>query len=390
MEEWKRITLKDVTDIIGDGLHGTPMFDVSGEYYFVNGNNLVNGTIDVKPDTKKTTASEFEKYKKDLTDRTLFVSINGTIGNTAKYRGERIILGKSACYLNVKREYDLDFIYYVLCSEGFQNSIKGLATGTTIKNVSLKTIREYEFFIPSQERQKRIGLFLHSIDEKIVLNNLINHNLEEQTQALYRSWFIDFTPFKGQKFVDSELGQIPEGWSVKNLLEVAHIFDSKRKPLSGKERSQMEKVYPYYGATSIVDYVDDYIFDGTYLLMGEDGSVMTDDGFPFLQYVTGKFWPNNHAHVMQGCKGFSTEMLHCALLRKVIKSSVTGAVQAKISQANMKKILLPYPPMYIMSQFDGIIQEYYKQIRSIGEQNVQLSIMRDSVLPKLLSGQVVV
>ena len=84
MEEWKRITLKDVTDIIGDGLHGTPMFDVSGEYYFVNGNNLVNGTIDVKPDTKKTTASEFEKYKKDLTDRTLFVSINGTIGNTAK------------------------------------------------------------------------------------------------------------------------------------------------------------------------------------------------------------------------------------------------------------------------------------------------------------------
>ena len=217
-----------------------------------------------------------------------------------------------------------------------------------------------------------------------------NHNLEEQAQAIYKSWFVDFEPFKDGKFVDSSLGQIPEGWKVKNLLEIAQLYDSKRKPLSGNERSQMEKIYPYYGATSIMDYVDDYIFDGTYLLMGEDGSVMTDEGFPFLQYVTGKFWPNNHAHVMQGCGGLSTEMLHCALLRKVIKSSVTGAVQAKISQANMRKILFPYPPASVITRFDCIIQEFYKQIRNIGEQNVHLSILRDCLLPKLLSGQLIV
>ena len=149
----------------------------------------------------------------------------------------------------------------------------------------------------------------------------------------------------------------------------------------------MEKIYPYYGATSIMDYVDDYIFDGTYLLMGEDGSVMTEDGFPFLQYVTGKFWPNNHAHVMQGCSGFSTEMLHCALLRKVIKSSVTGAVQAKISQANMKKILFACPPRNILAAFDTILQKTYSQMRNISSQNATLSLVRDNMLPHLMSSK---
>ena len=217
-----------------------------------------------------------------------------------------------------------------------------------------------------------------------------NHNLEEQAQALYKSWFIDFEPFKDGGFVDSELGNIPKGWGVRNLLEVATLYDSKRKPLSGKDREKMEKRYPYYGATSVMDYVDDYIFDGIYLLMGEDGSVMTDDGFPILQYVSGKFWPNNHAHVLQGCSGFTTEMLHCALLRKVIKSSVTGAVQAKISQANMKKILFPYPPKEVLKDFDSIIQDIYREKRSIESQNVTLSALRDNMLPQLLSGKVII
>ncbi len=214
-----------------------------------------------------------------------------------------------------------------------------------------------------------------------------NHNLEEQAQALYKSWFVDFEPFRNGRFIESELGLIPEGWQVKNLLEISQIFDSKRKPLSGKERDQMSKIYPYYGATSIMDYVDSYIFDGIYLLMGEDGSVMTEEGYPFLQYVNGKFWPNNHAHVLQGDNGFSTEMLHCALLRKVVKSSVTGAVQAKISQANMKKILFPCPPSCELKAFDSQLQTIYFQKRNIEAQNADLASLRDSLLPVLMSGQ---
>ena len=218
-------------------------------------------------------------------------------------------------------------------------------------------------------------------------NRRRNDNLEQQAQALYKSWFVDFEPFKDGNFVESDLGLIPEGWSVGNLLDVAELYDSKRKPLSGMQRSAMKKIYPYYGATSIMDYVDNYIFDGIYLLMGEDGSVVTDDGYPFLQYVSGKFWPNNHAHVMQGKNGFSTEMLHCFLLKKNISEIVTGAVQAKISQGNMKKISLVIAPNEVLNEFAPVIDRMYSKIRAIHFENQQLETMRDTLLPKLMSGE---
>ena len=189
----------------------------------------------------------------------------------------------------------------------------------------------------------------YNTHKHVLFNKRINDNLEQQAQALFKSWFVDFEPFKNGKFVESEIGMIPEGWKVGNLLDVAELSDSKRKPLSAMERSNMNKVYPYYGATSIMDYVDDYLFDGIYLLMGEDGSVMTENGFPYLQYVSGKFWVNNHAHIMQGKNAFTTEMLHCLLFRKNISEFVTGAVQAKISQNNMKRIKLAIAPANVIA-----------------------------------------
>ena len=107
--EWKETTLGDCTSLLGDGLHGTPQYTQNGEYAFVNGNNLVNGRIIIKSDTKRVNRTQFEKYKKELCDRTIMVSINGTLGNVALYNGEKIILGKSACYFNVLESVDKDF-----------------------------------------------------------------------------------------------------------------------------------------------------------------------------------------------------------------------------------------------------------------------------------------
>ena len=387
MGEWKKYKLKDVCTILGDGLHGTPIYDDKGEFFFINGNNLKDGRISIKNDTKRVPYSEANKYKKPLNNRTILVSINGTIGNVAKYRDEKCILGKSACFFNVKENVDLNFIYYVVANQQFKNTITQLATGTTIKNVSLETMRNYTFRIPPLSIQKQIGKILSSLDDKIELNRRINDNLEQQAQALFKLWFVDFEPFKDGKFVDSELGMIPEGWRVGNLLDIAKLYDAKRKPLSSRERENMKKLYPYYGATSIMDYVDKYIFDGTYLLMGEDGSVMDDKGHPYLQYVFGKFWPNNHAHIMQGKNNFSTEMLHCLLLKKNISPIVTGAVQAKISQSNMRKILIIQPPHEITIIFSSLIKPIY-EIRKKNElENQRLSILRDTLLPKLMSGE---
>ena len=119
MSEWKKYTLADVTTVLGDGLHGTPKYQEDGPVYFINGNNLINGSISLKDATKRVSEEEARKYKKPLNDRTIMVSINGTIGNVAKYNGESCILGKSACYFNVKKEFDKDFIYYVVCNPSF-------------------------------------------------------------------------------------------------------------------------------------------------------------------------------------------------------------------------------------------------------------------------------
>ncbi len=162
-ENWCWCRLEDLVTILGDGLHGTPQYDISGEYYFVNGNNLNNGVIEIKPDTKKVNEKEFEKYKKDLNETTIFVSINGTIGNIAFYNNEKIILGKSACYFNVAIEDLKKYFFYLFQTDFFLNYALDNATGTTIKNVGLGTIRNFLLPLPPLSVQNAIVAKLEQV-----------------------------------------------------------------------------------------------------------------------------------------------------------------------------------------------------------------------------------
>lgn len=380
MAEWITTTLEECTDILGDGLHGTPKYTENGEYAFVNGNNLVDGEILIKKETKRVDYSQYDKYKKPLTNRTILVSINGTLGNVGVYGSEKIILGKSACYFNVKESVDKDFIYYIVSSPTFKQYLESNATGTTIKNISLKQMREYTFELPEIGEQKRISSVLRKIDEKIKNNRAINNNLEQQAKALYKDWFFDFSPFSSD-------GNLPNGWHFGTVGDIIQLHDSKRVPLSGAERDKMAKVYPYYGATSLMDYVDNYLFDGIYLLLGEDGTVVDGLGFPILQYVYGQFWVNNHAHIITGKEGFSVEELYLFFSLTNIKSIVTGAVQQKVSQQNLKKVPAIIPSKQALSAFDEIIQPIFAQIRNLRDENANLSQLRDTLLPKLMSGE---
>ena len=177
MEEWKEVRLEECVSLLGDGLHGTPKYTENGEYAFINGNNLINGKIVIKPETKRVNEDEYLKYKKNLTDRTIFVSINGTIGNVGTYNGEKIILGKSACYFNVLDGIDKAFIKYIVSSPSFKTYLETNATGTTIKNVSLAQMRNYSFLLPPLPTQQKIAAIISSLDDKIELNNKINDNL---------------------------------------------------------------------------------------------------------------------------------------------------------------------------------------------------------------------
>lgn len=250
---------------------------------------------------------------------------------------------------------DKDFLYYILANDDFFAYSMATSKGTKMPRGDKTSIMQYEVPVMDIELQRRIASILKPIDEKIELNNAINNNLFGQAKALFKNWFVDFEPF-------STDNTMPETWRMGTVGEIIELHDSKRIPLSGSERDKMEKIYPYYGATSLMDYVDNYLFDGIYLLLGEDGTVVDDKGFPILQYIDGKFWVNNHAHILTGKLGYSVEELYLLFSLTNIKSIVTGAVQQKVSQANLKKVPAIIPPVEVLNQFDDIIQPIFAEI----------------------------
>lgn len=272
------------------------------------------------------------------------------------------------------------YIKYYCQSKNYRDWVHSFNTGSTRGNINAQTYSKMPIILPPRTQQDILVKVLSSLDDKIELNNKINQNLEQQAQAIFKSWFVDFEPFGGK---------MPDDWRIGKVEEIINIYDSKRIPLSNKERSEMtKKVYPYYGATSLMDYVDNYIFDGIYLLLGEDGTVIDNLGFPILQYVWGKFWVNNHAHILTGKNGYSVESLYLFFKQKNIKSIVTGAVQAKISQNNLKNLDTLIPSKSTMNEFNKMITPLFDAIRNNTNENKQLTQLRDTLLPKLMSGEI--
>lgn len=189
-------------------------------------------------------------------------------------------------------------------------------------------------------------------------------------------------------FQESELGWIPEGWEVGTVGAMTANFDSRRIPISGRERSKRKGPYPYYGAASVMDHIDSFIFDGIYCLVGEDGSVVRNDGRAVTQYVWGKLWVNNHAHVLQGKDFVSTEYVYLFWHFNPVEAYVTGAVQPKLSQGRMNSIPCVLPPRDVHVEFAHVVQSMFRTIRSNVEESHTLAALRDTLLPKLLSGEV--
>ena len=215
---------------------------------------------------------------------------------------------------------DPGFLFYGMQQFDFGE----MASGTALPYLTVSTLADLPLSLPPLPEQCAIAHILGTLDDKIELNRRMNETLEEMARALFKSWFVDFDPVRAKmegrwrrgqslpglpadlydlfpdRLVESELGEVPEGWEVKALGDVIEFHDSKRIPLNSRQRSERQGPYPYYGAAGIMDYVDDLLFDGVYVLAGEDGSVVDTDGHPIIQYVWGQFWVNNHAHVLRG------------------------------------------------------------------------------------------
>ena len=289
----------------------------------------------------------------------------------------------------------------------FESKIEALGEGSTGQTeLSRSRLGSLLIPVPSYEEQRAIAHILGTLDDKIELNRRMNQALEEMARALFKSWFVDFDPVRAKaegretglpeeiaalfpdEFEDSELGEIPKGWSVKQLGNIIEISDSKRIPLSSRERAKRQGPYRYYGAAGIVDYVDDFLFDGVYLLVGEDGTVVTSAGNPVLQYVWGKFWVNNHAHVIRAKGGVTVEHLFLLLQRINATPFITGAVQPKLSQKNMNAIPVIQGPPELNQIFGRLIDPFFAKVRALNDEKDVLVSIRDALLPKLISGEI--
>lgn len=347
-----------------------------------------------------------EKYKSlkrfTVEENDLIISCSGTVGKISiiEPNDPKGIISQALLILRSDNSLIMpEYLYYFFNSREGINSIVSRSSGSVQVNIAKRAIIEnISFKLPPLQEQKSIVNILSTLDEKIEVNNKINEALEKMAQEIFKHWFVDFEfpdeegePYKssGGEMVESELGLIPKGWEVVNLREVIELHDSKRIPLSGNIRDKMDKIYPYYGAAALMDYVDDYIFDGQFVLLGEDGTVITEDGRPILQYVWGKIWVNNHAHVITGKHGYSINFIYNLLKSMNVSSIITGAVQKKINQGNLLgyKVILPKDST-VIELYSNSISNMYEDYRVRKEENNVLSNLRDTLLPKLMSGQI--
>lgn len=219
--EWESKKLGDLTEKIGDGLHGTPIYSDDSDIYFINGNNLTDGKIEINETTKKVDLEILTKNYKKLNTNTLLISINGTIGSIAKYNNEKVMLGKSVGYLNFIE--NIDFYYHVFHTETVQNFFNSELTGSTIKNLSLKTLRETNISLPSLPEQQKIAAFLTSVDERIAQLTKKKALLEQYKKGVMQKIFSQEIRFKDDN--GKEFGV----WEEKTLSYFLTIPE-KQKP----------------------------------------------------------------------------------------------------------------------------------------------------------------
>lgn len=389
--EWKKVRLGELYEV-HNGLSKGGKFFGSG-YPFLSFSTIFNNFFipeNIK-DLVQSTPEEQENYSVKAGD--VFVT---RTSETADELGMSCVALKdypNATYNGfckrlrpIDSEYKVlpKYIGYCLRTPEFRGNFLGLS-GSMTTRASLKNddLLSMTIPLPPFETQQKIAGILSAYDDLIENNRKQIKLLEETAQKLYKEWFVklNFPGHENVKVVDG----LPEGWKKGKVDDVVIYHDTKRKPLSSMERSKMKGDYRYYGAASVLDYVNSYLFDGTYLLLGEDGTVITTDGYPVLQYITGKFWVNNHAHVLTGKNYFSTEFIYMMFSCMKIKDIVTGAAQPKISQARLsnKEIILPCEAL--VRKFSDTTKPIFDKIFNSQLSILNLQSARDKLLPRLMN-----
>lgn len=260
------------------------------------------------------------------------------------------------------------FLHFRLLAPDIQAWMQDRSSGSTVAHLNVADVRQIPLpQLPRLDEQRRIAGVLGAFDDLIDTDLRLQQQLHEIGRAAYLA------------------AVVAESATVR-LAEVAEFHNRARVPLSKDQRMSMPGSYPYYGATGKMDSVGKYLFDGVHVLVGEDGSVVNADGSPVVQMVWGKYWVNNHAHVLSG-SGISDGLLRQALETSNVTPHVTGAVQPKLSMGRLKELQISIPTDQTVSER---LDELAWAERELIDETASLTAVRDALLPLLMSGRITV
>lgn len=352
-------------------------------------------------------ANKYSHYILDDKDILMsHINSKAFLGRSVLYKrqgNEQIIHGMNVLRIKTKKDIlDQEYAYYYFQTSFFKKNIHNIRKDAVNQSsINISDIKDIIIQIPSLKDQKNIVTVLSNIDCKIALNTQINDNLEAMARQLYDYWFVQFDfpnengkPYKsnGGKMVwNKEIKRaIPFGWEISPLSELLEVNDARRIPLSNKQRAERQGIYPYYGATGIMDYVDNFLFDEDLLLLAEDGSTSDGNGHPIVQYIWGKNWVNNHAHILKP-KSVGQLYYYYFVLKQIPVALIeTGSIQRKISQQNLLSYKVAVPSKNLIQAYSNVANVLQEQRKKNSDEIVSLTKQRDELLPLLMNGQATV
>ena len=410
MNNWKYEKLSCLCSKIGDGLHGTPEYSEDSDIFFINGNNLKNGKIEINIDTKRVSLNNLENNFVSLNENSLLMSINGTLGNMSFYKNEKIILGKSAAYLNFKTGIN-KFFYYYFQLDIIKQHFYNIATGSTIKNLSLKSIQDFEVPVPNSSEWKNISDVLSSLDTKIELNNRINTELEAMAKTVYDYWFVQFDfpdangkPYKssGGKMVWSEelKREVPAEWKIPKIGNILNTVLGGTPSTTNKKYWEngtinwlnSGEIANFPIITSDLKITETAIHDSATDLLPK-GSVMLSITRHLRPTIIGIDACANQSVI--GIK--ESGDIKCYYLYPYLKNEIprlnamrSGAQQPHINKEIVDEslILIPNEDSNILKTYNSKVGNLYDLIINNAFQNQTLTALRDWLLPMLMNGQV--
>jgi type I restriction enzyme S subunit len=379
-------TLQELCTTIGDGLHGTPNYDASSDIYFVNGNNLENGRIEIVEDlTKRVSEATLRKNFIELNENSLLLSINGTLGNLAFYSGEKVMLGKSVAYMNFRNDLNRFYFYYFQLPE-IQKYFWDVATGSTIKNLSLKSINKFRVPVPDPGAKEIICSTLEVVDVKIRNLEEINIKLNLLIRTYFDYWFrqFEFDNVDGMPYSSSggalkeskELGfKIPEKWKVVGLEDIAPI-------LTGKKDANFATpggIYNFFTCADKVLKCDDYTFEGKAILVAGNGNFN-------IKLYDGKFDAYQRTYVI-----IPTNIDYYAIVYLALQDRVSGFHQGSrgsivkfITKGDLEDIKIALPIEGNKELFETLNAITFKVQKNIEEIN-RLRDLKLWLLPNLMN-----